>query len=137
MAELEESISSMLPEGPHFYPEDQVTDRGERFLMAELIREKLVRQLGDELPYATTVEIQEFKLEKELYHIHAMIWVEREGQKRIIIGKDGEQLKSIGTAARKDMEKALDKKVYLNLWVKVKKGWSDDERALRSLGYEE
>ena len=134
---LESAIIKRLPEGIHFFPEDQITDRSERFLAAELIREKIMRRLGDEIPYQVTVEIEEFKLEGRLLRISALILVQRSGQKRIIIGNKGEQLKSIGYDARIDMEKLFDSKVMLNLWVKVKSGWSDDERALRSLGYED
>jgi len=128
-------IQQRLPEGPHFYPEDQVTDRSLRFLAAELVREKIMRQLGEELPYSTTVEIEQFKQQGAVLHIHALIMVEREGQKKIIIGDKGSQLKLIGRDARLDMEKAFESKVMLNLWVKVKSNWSDDARALKSLGY--
>lgn len=133
--QLENLIESYLPEGFHYFPEDQVTDRSQRFLAAELVREKIMRQLGEELPYSVTVEIEEFKNEKQVLHISALILVERSGQKKIVIGDKGEQIKIIGRDARKDMEKLFDSKVMLNLWVKVKSGWSDDERALRSLGY--
>lgn len=132
---LENLINSRLPENEHFFPEDQITDRSSRFLAAELVREKIMRQLGAELPYQITVEIEEFKREGRLLHIHALILVEREGQKKIIIGDKGERLKRIGQDARRDMETLFDSKVMLHLWVKVKGGWSDDERALRSLGY--
>lgn len=134
---LESDIESILPVSSPYFPDDQVTDRSERFLAAELIREKLVRSLTQELPYSTTVEIEKFSLENDVRHIHAVIWVEREGQKGIIIGKKGQQLKRIGELARKDMEKAFEGKVFLQLWVKVRSGWSDDERALRSLGYQD
>jgi len=132
---LEELIDKFLPESIHFFPEDQITDRSQRFLAAELVREKIMRQLGDELPYSVTVQIEEFKRNKQVLHISALILVERSGQKKIVIGDKGEQIKIIGRDARKDMEKLFDSKVMLNLWVKVKSGWSDDERALRSLGY--
>ncbi|MBD1552487.1 GTPase Era [Pseudomonas typographi] len=132
---LEALIGNFLPEGDHFFPEDQITDRSSRFLAAELIREKVMRQLGAELPYQVTVEIEEFKQQGRTLHIHGLILVERDGQKKIIIGDKGERIKRIGTEARKDMEQMFDAKVMLNLWVKVKGGWSDDERALRSLGY--
>lgn len=134
---LERLIGERLPESEHFYPEDQITDRPSRFLAAELVREKIMRQLGAELPYQMTVEIEDFKQEGRILHIHALILVEREGQKKILIGEKGERIKLIGQEARKDMETLFDTKVMLNLWVKVKKGWSDDERALRSLGYRE
>ena len=126
-----------MPEAVHLFPEDQVTDRSERFLAAELIREKIVRQLGDEMPYTTAVEIESFKVDGKLLRIDALIYVERQGQKKIVIGEGGSRLRSIGTEARKDMEMAFSSKVMLKLWVKVKSGWSDDERALRSLGFED
>ncbi|MDG1581697.1 GTPase Era [Pseudomonas sp. GOM6] len=132
---LERLVADNLPESEHFYPEDQITDRSSRFLAAELIREKIMRQLGAELPYQITVEIEEFKQEGRVLHIHGLILVERDGQKKIIIGDKGERIKRIGQEARKDMEVLFDSKIMLNLWVKVKGGWSDDERALRSLGY--
>ena len=132
---LEKLVGERLQESEHFYPEDQITDRSSRFLAAELIREKIMRQLGAELPYQITVEIEEFKQEGRILHIHGLILVERDGQKKIIIGDKGERIKRIGADARKDMETMFDSKVMLNLWVKVKGGWSDDERALRSLGY--
>ncbi|WP_277372200.1 GTPase Era [Pseudomonas sp. AA-38] len=132
---LEKLVGERLPESEHFYPEDQITDRSSRFLAAELIREKIMRQLGAELPYQITVEIEEFKQDGPILHIHGLILVERDGQKKIIIGDKGERIKRIGQEARKDMETLFDSKVMLNLWVKVKGGWSDDERALRSLGY--
>lgn len=134
--ELETEIAGHLPEGVHFFPEDQVTDRSQRFLASELVREKVMRQLGDELPYQMTVEIEEFREEPRVIHISALILVERQGQKKILIGENGERIKSIGREARLDMERAFDSKVMLNLWVKVKRGWSDDERALKSLGYD-
>lgn len=132
---IETWLMRTLPEGQHLFPEDQVTNRTERFLVAEIVREKLMRQLGEELPYAAAVEIESFQLEDGVLHIHALILVERDGQKKIVIGQKGEKLKRIGTDARKDIEELLESRVMLNLWVKVKAGWSDDERALRSLGY--
>ncbi|MFT5420679.1 MAG: GTP-binding protein Era [Candidatus Endobugula sp.] len=134
---LEEIIRVRLPENDHFYPEDQITDRSSRFLAAEIIREKITRQLGDELPYQMTVEIEEFKQEGKILHINALILVEREGQKRILIGEKGDRLKKIGQQAREDMQILFDSKIMLKTWVKVKSGWSDDERALRSLGYDD
>jgi GTP-binding protein Era len=134
---LESKIMELLPEGQPIFPEDQVTDRSVRFMAAEIIREKLLRALGLEVPHALTVEIEQFKIEGGLTRISALIWVEREGQKAIVIGTKGEVLKKVGERARLDMEKLLDGKVFLQLWVKVKEGWSDDERALRSLGYSE
>jgi GTP-binding protein Era len=128
-------IRLYLPENDHFYPEDQLTDKSSRFLAAELIREKITRQLGDELPYQMTVEIETFKETEKIIHIDALILVEREGQKRILIGDKGARIKQIGQQAREDMESLFDMKVMLKTWVKVKSGWSDDERALRSLGY--
>ena len=128
-------IRVYLPENDHFYPEDQLTDKSSRFLAAEIIREKITRQLGDELPYQMTVEIETFKETEKIIHIDALILVEREGQKRILIGDKGARIKQIGQQAREDMERLFDLKVMLKTWVKVKSGWSDDERALRSLGY--
>ena len=137
VAALEVEILKFLPESEHFFPEDQITDRSQRFLAAEIVREKIMRQLGDELPYSITVEIEEFALEGAVLHISAVIFVERKGQKKILIGDKGTRLRSIGTDARVDMESLFDNKVMLRLWVKVKSGWSDDERALRSLGYDD
>lgn len=134
---LESLIESYIPEGQAFYPEDQITDRSSRFLAAELVREKIMRQLGDELPYAMTVEIEKFTHDGNLIDIHALILVERDSQKSIVIGDGGARIKQIGIEARKDMETMFDCKVMLRLWVKVKAGWSDDERALRSLGYDD
>lgn len=128
-------IESYLPQGEFFFPEDQITDRSSRFLAAEIVREKITRQLGDELPYQMTVEIEEFTFDTGVLHISALILVERKGQKKILIGNKGERIKQIGQQARVDMETLFDSKVMLNLWVKIKSGWSDDERALRSLGY--
>jgi GTP-binding protein Era len=133
--ELEACIETELPSSVHLFPEDQITDRSQRFMAAEIVREKIMRQLGDEIPYAITVEIEEFKQKDAILHIGALILVEREGQKRIIIGKSGARLRSIGAEARRDMEALFDSKVMLRTWIKVKSGWSDDERALRSLGY--
>jgi|TARA_B110000444_G_scaffold260319_1_gene306817 GTP-binding protein Era len=132
---LESEIKNNIPCREYYFPNDQITDKSERFLVAELIREKIVRQLGAELPYETTVEIEKFKYEKNICHINALILVEREGQKKITIGDKGERLKMIGRESRLDMEKLLENKVMLTLWVKVKRGWSDDKNALKSLGY--
>lgn len=134
---LEQEIMKLLPEGEPIFPEDQITDRSERFMTAEIIREKLIRCLGQEVPHALSVEIESFKTEGKLIRIHALIWVEREGQKAIVIGNKGEVLKKVGERARVELEQLLDAKVFLQLWVKVKDNWSDDERALRSLGYAE
>ena len=132
---LEAEILKHLPESEFYFPEDQLTDRSQRFLAAEIVREKIMRQLGDELPYANTVEIEEFSQEGDVLHISAVIFVERRGQKKILIGDGGARLRSIGSDARRSMEKLFASKVMLRLWVKIKSGWSDDERALRSLGY--
>lgn len=134
---LEQLILTLLPKGDLIYPEDQVTDRPERFLAAEIVREKLTRRLGAELPYELTVEIERYEELDNITKIYALIWVERDSQKTIVIGKDGEMLKKVGIDARLDIEKLIATKVYLQLWVKVKKGWSNDERALNSLGFSE
>ena len=131
-------LVELVPQSDFVFPEEYYTDRSERFLAAEIIREKLIRQLGQELPYSITVEIEQFKTdEKGLLHINGLILVERNGQKAIVIGKGGSRLKSVGSEARKDMKKLFGQKVFLELWVKVKDGWADDERALRSLGFDE
>jgi GTP-binding protein Era len=135
LSELEEKVRSFMPENNHLYPEDQITDRSERFLAAEIVREKITRQLGAEVPYQVTVEIEQFRVEDKVTFIDALILVERDGQKRIIIGTNGERIKKIGQQARADIESLLDSKVMLRTWVKVRSGWSDDERALQSLGY--
>ncbi|MDH5434305.1 MAG: GTPase Era [Gammaproteobacteria bacterium] len=136
--ELKNILLKSIPKGDFVFPEDYYTDRTERFLAAEIIREKLIRQLGDELPYSITVQIEQFKTdEKGLLHINGLILVERSSQKSIVIGKGGQRLKKVGTEARLDMKKLFDSKVFLELWVKVKDGWADDERALRSLGFDE
>lgn len=132
---LETAIARHIPGGEHLFPDDQITDRSERFLAAEIVREKITRQLGAEVPYQVSVEIEDFSRNANILQINALILVEREGQKRIIIGTKGERLKSIGQQARLDMERLFDCKVMLKLWIKVRSGWSDDERALRSLGY--
>lgn len=135
-AELETGILARLPQREPQYAQDELTDRSERFLVAELIREQLMRRLGEELPYATTVEIEAFKdREDGLAEISAIIWVEREGQKAIVIGANGAQLKAIGTAARRGIQRLLGRRVFLRLWVKVRAGWSDDEAALQRFGY--
>ncbi|MDF2530190.1 MAG: GTPase Era [Gammaproteobacteria bacterium] len=133
---FEKNIAKYLPEQEFIYPEDQITDRSQRFLAAEIIREKLMRALGQELPYILTVEIDLFKEDGGLYDIAATIYVERSSQKAIIIGAKGQKLKQIGTEARLDMQKLFDQKVHLQLWVKVRENWADDERMLRQLGYE-
>lgn len=135
LSTLHDIVGRYLPYAPPMYAEDQITDRSQRFLAAEMIREKIMRQMGDEVPYDLMVQIDQFKIEGRLYRIDATILVERDGQKAIVIGEGGQKLKNIGQAARLDMEKLFDSKVMLTLWVKVKGGWSDDERALKSLGY--
>jgi GTPase len=132
---LEQALVSRLPESPFWFDEDQITDRSVRFMVAEIIREKVMRQLGDEVPHQVTVEIELWNDGPKLTEIAACILVERPGQKRILIGSGGDRIKSIGTQARLDIERLLERKVMLNLWVKVRSGWSDDVRALRSLGY--
>ncbi len=132
------TVSSHLPEGPPGFPDDQVTDRPEPFLAAELVREQIFESLGQELPYSIAVEATRFETgEKDVLHIDVIIWVEKSGQKSIVIGKNGKQLKHIGMQARKQMEDSFDKKVFLSLWVKVKKGWADRAALLHSLGYTE
>ncbi|HEY3299319.1 MAG TPA: GTPase Era [Methylophilaceae bacterium] len=133
--ELLKSVRHYLPEQPAIYGEDELTDRNERFLAAELLREKAFRFLGDEVPYAIAVEIEQFTMEGKLRRIHAAFIVDKESQKPMLIGKGGEKLKQISTEARQDMEKLFGGKVWLETWVKVKGGWADDERALKSLGY--
>lgn len=135
VAALERAIVGLLPVGDFLFPEDQVTTASERFLVAELIREKLTRLLREELPYALTVEIERFVEEGRLTRINAIIWVERETQKGIVISERGATLREVGRQAREDMERLLGRKVFLETWVKVREGWSDDERALHSLGY--
>lgn len=133
--ELEKQIKQLVPEGDLIFPEDQITDRSSRFLAAELVREQLFRHLGQELPYSITVEIEQFDDEKDLYRIGAVIYVERDGQKAIVIGKKGDLLKSVGKDARIEMESLFGHKVFLRLWVKVREGWGDNERMLKNLGY--
>ncbi len=135
IAALEKAIASRLPQGPYLFPGDQVSDRDERFFAAEFLREKLMRKLGQEVPYRLGVVIDQFVEKKDLLSIAATIWVERQGQKLIVIGKAGAVLKVVGEEARKDMERLFGKKVFLQTWVKVKENWSDDEQALRQLGY--
>ncbi len=133
--QFEQAICQYLPEDAPLFPEDQLTDRSSRFLAAEIVREKIMRRVGKEIPYALTVEIEDFRDENGVAHIHALIWVERDGQKAIVVGQNGSVLKEVGQAARRDMENLFGCKVYLKLWVKVKRGWSDNARALQSLGY--
>jgi GTP-binding protein Era len=134
--ELERCIVRHLPENPWFFPEDQLTDKSARYLAAEYVREKITRQMGDELPYEVAVAIEEYRVDGNVHHVGAVIYVEKESQKKMLIGENGSRLKLIGSEARKDMERMFDCKVMLRLWVKVKRGWSDDERALKSLGYD-
>lgn len=136
LADLIRTVRSYLPQNPPLFDEGEVTDRSEKFIAAELVREKLFRLLGEEIPYSTSVMIDQFTMEGELRKIHASIIVDKTNQKAIVIGKDGEKLKLIATQARKDMEQNFGGKVYLKVWVKVKSGWADDARALKSLGYE-
>ncbi|MGB2832916.1 MAG: GTPase Era [Methylotenera sp.] len=133
--ELLEATRQFLPEQAAIYGEDELTDKNERFLAAELIREKIFRLLGDEVPYAVAVEIEKFEVVKNLRRIFAAIIVDKDSQKPMIIGKGGEKLKQISTEARQDMEKLFGGKVYLETWVKVQGGWADNARALKSLGY--
>lgn len=132
---LEEKIISYLPVAAAVYPEDQITDRSERFFVTEIIREKLMRCLGQELPYAITVEIEEFKTEPNLTRIAAVIYVEKASQKPMIIGEGGSRLKQVGQESRLEIERLVDQKVFLQLWVKVKRGWADNDKNLRSMGY--
>jgi GTPase len=133
--ELERCLVSLMPEGEPMYPEDQVTDRPMRFFASEVIREKLLFRVGQEVPHALTVEIESYSETPALITIHATIWVERKGQKAIVIGRQGDVLKAVGSAARLELERTVGKKINLQLWVKVKEGWSDSEAALRHFGY--
>lgn len=135
LPELLKVVADALPEGPAAYPADQLTDRDERFFAAEMLREKLFQTLGEELPYRCEVVIDSFKEEGRLRRIEASILVERDSQKAIVLGAKGERLKAMATAARKDLERLFDGKVYLGVWVKVRRAWTDDARVLRQLGY--
>ena len=130
-------IVEHLPKASHLFPKDQLTDKSEKFLVSEIIREKIMRRLGDELPYSVTVEIEEFYDRRKIIHISAIIWAERKGQKKILIGDDGGKIKSIGIDSRLDIERLLNQKVMLNLWVKVKRSWSRDREFMSRLGYED
>jgi GTP-binding protein Era len=134
---LEEKVMKALPFSRPYYDEDQFTDRSERFLAAELVREQLMLRLHQELPYSLTVEIEEFKRKNGVLRIGAIVWVERKGQKQIVIGKGGDVLKFVGTHARQALQELFDEKIFLRLWVKVSRDWSDNERALRQFGYDE
>lgn len=130
------ALLALMPEQPPLYGEDEITDKSQRFLAGELVREQLMRQLGAELPYATTVEIESFTVDGTMLRIGAVIWVERDGQKAIVIGKGGTRLREIGSKARLAMERLFGSKVFLETWVRVRAGWSDDEAALKTFGYE-
>jgi len=136
VGELVRVLTERLPEQPALYPADEITDRSERFLAAELLREKLFRSVGDEVPYGSTVVVEKFAQEGRLRRIHAAIVVEKPGHKAIVIGQGGEKLKAIASAARLDMEKLFGGKVFLEVWVKVRKGWSASDAQVRQLGYE-
>lgn len=135
LARLEQLLTERLPSGERLFPEDAITDQSDRFIAAELIREKFIRRLDQEVPYRLSVEIENMAMRRGVLHVGAVIWVERAGQKAIVIGRKGEMLKLVGTQARQDMQRAFGCGVHLDLWVKVKAGWSDDERALAQLGY--
>jgi GTP-binding protein Era len=133
---LLDAIRPFLPEGEKIYPEDEVTDRNERFLAAEIVREKVFRFTGEELPYSVSVVIEQFKMDGKMRRIHAAILVDKDAHKAMLIGKNGEKLKEIATQARLDMEKMFDGKVFLEVWIKVRSGWADSAQMLKSLGYE-
>jgi GTP-binding protein Era len=137
LALLKDRVVASLPVNPPLYPADQITDRNQRFLAAEFIREKLTQKLGSELPYQLAVTVDEFREDEAIIRIHATVWIQSTSQKAIIVGKDGAVLKSVGEQARRDMEKLFHKKVHLETWVKVKRKWTEDESALRQLGYGE
>ena len=135
LSDLMGLVEPHLPESIPMYPEDMVTDKSSRFLATEIVREKLFRYLGEELPYAMNVEIEQFEVEESgLHRIYVAVLVDKDSQKAILIGKGGERLKKISTEARLDMEKLFDSKVFLKVWVKVKSGWADDVRFLKELG---
>lgn len=134
---FEKIASRFLSESAPLFPEEQVTDKSERFMASEIIREKLMRRLQQELPYSLTVEIEQFSTKKNTLHINAIIWVERDSQKKIVIGKSGSVLKDIGSSARKNMEQLFEQKVHLEMWVKVKQGWSDSESLMKRMGYDD
>ena len=134
---LVDVVGALIPEEPAGFDEDQFTDRGARFMVSELVREQLFRQLGEELPYATAVEIQAWEDDDKTIHIGADIWVEKTSHKSIVIGKNGDRLKKIGTRARSQIEAYLERKVFLELWVKVRRGWADNRHDIYQLGYDE
>lgn len=131
---LLDALARHMPERPHMFPPDQLTDRSERFLAGEIVREKTMRYLGDELPYRTSVVIDDFTDEDRLTRIIATVWVERDSQKPIVIGKSGELMKRIASDARRDLEQMLGRKVFLTVWVKTKRGWTDNAEALQAIG---
>ncbi len=134
LGRLVDELFSRIPEGDPLYPEDMVTGNDLGFTVSEMIREKLIRALHQELPYSTTVQVEDYKREGNLDRIHAVIWVEREGQKKIVIGEGGATLKAIGTSARRDLERMLGRKIFLQIWCKVRENWSDDPKALKRFG---
>jgi GTPase len=134
VAELEKIISKYLPKGAHFFPDNKLTDKDDRFLITEVIREKIMRLTNKEVPYSVAVIVESFKKEKDLLRIGIVIWVERKGQRIIIIGEKGKKLKEIGRQARLELEKMFGTKVFLTLWVKIKEGWVDDKESLGKLG---
>jgi len=134
---LEKKILELIPVQPRLFSEDQITDKSDRFLAGELVREQIFRLIGEEVPYAVAVKVEKFKHEGKLLRIEATIWVEKKGQKAILIGKNGSQIKKIGSCARIEMEKTFGKKVYLELWVKVRENWRDNEQALKLFGFGE
>jgi GTP-binding protein Era len=129
-------LKSYLPEGEAWFGEDDITDRSSRFLAAEIVREKVFRLTGDEIPYVVAVTIEQFEEDGQMFRIGAVIWVDRDGHKPIILGRGGEHMKRIASEARQDMEKLFDRKVFLQVWVKVKGGWADDSRLIKQFGYE-
>jgi GTP-binding protein Era len=135
VGQLEQEVIALLPHSPPYYPDDQITDRSERFIAAEIVREELMKLLKDELPYLVTVEIESYADKNDRVHIGALIWVEQERHKAMVIGKDGDMLKCVGTRARKSLEQLMGTRVFLELWVKVQQDWTDDERTLNRLGY--
>ncbi len=133
---LVKDLLAMLPESDPHYGQDEITDRSERFLAAELVREQLMMRLGEEVPYSATVAIESFQEDGRLLRIAAVVWVEREGQKSIVVGKGGEKIKAIATYSREQMEKLFGRKVFLEVWCRVREGWADDAAALKLFGYE-
>ena len=135
LGSLTEEILLRLPEGPALYPADQITGHDLKFAAAEIVREKLMRNLHQEVPYALAVETEKYEVQGEVTHIHCAIWVERDGQKPIVVGAGGQNLKTVGSAARRDLEKMLGGKVFLKLWVKVRENWTNDSVILKQFGY--